>query len=233
VANRPIIDSVAPTVVNMCRLRLVGILPILLLAGCSSKQNPSTVAFQDTPAGATSPQPAQAVAPAPPPITLPEGTIIRVRLGESLDTRTNRVGEPFTATLDAPIVVDSNVVIPRGANFTGRIDASKASGRLKGRAIMGLRLDSFELNGNKYQIATRDIDRVSGRHRRRNIVLIGGGAGTGATIGAVAGGPAGAAIGAGAGAGAGTIAAVVTGKKNVHIAVETVLSFKLRDPVEL
>jgi hypothetical protein len=217
----------------MRRSRLRAILPILLLVGCSSKQAPPTVVSTTIPAGATSAQPGQAVAPAPPPITLPEGTILRVRLGESLDTRTNRVGEPFTATLDAPIVVDSNVVIPKGANFTGRIDASKASGRFKGRAVMGLRLDSFELNGNKYQIATRDVDRVSGRHRRRNIVLIGGGAGTGATIGAVAAGPAGAAIGAGAGAGAGTIGAFVTGKKNVHIPVETVLSFKLRDPVDL
>jgi hypothetical protein len=158
---------------------------------------------------------------------------LRVRLGESLDTRRNRAGDRFTATLDAPIVVDSNVVIPKGANFTGRIDASKASGRLKGRAVMGLRLESFEMNGNKYQIATSDVDRVSGRHRRRNITLIVGGAGTGAAIGAVAAGPVGAGIGAGAGAGAGTIAAVVTGKKNVHIAVETVLTFTLRDPIDL
>jgi hypothetical protein len=225
----------------VCNLRLAGILPIILLAGCSSKQvPPNDVSTQMAPNGAVSPQPGhpveagrQALPPAPPPITLPEGTIIRVRLAESLDTRSNRAGQRFTATLDTPIVVDSTIVIPRGAHFAGRIDASKASGRFKGRAVLGLRLDSFELNGNTYQIATSDVDRVSGRHRRRNIVLIGGGAATGAGIGALAGGPAGAAIGAGAGAGAGTIAAVITGKKNVHIPVETVLSFQLRDALEL
>jgi hypothetical protein len=224
----------------MCNVRLAGILPIILLAGCSSKQiPPNVVSTQMAPNGAVSPQPgqpgqpSQVTPPAAPPIVLPEGTVIRVRLAQSLDTRSNRAGDRFAATLDTPIVVDSAIVIPRGANFTGRIDASKASGRFKGRAVLGLRLDSFELNGNKYQIATSDVDRVSGRHRRRNIVLIGGGAATGAGIGALAGGPAGAAIGAGAGAGAGTIAAVITGKKNVHIAVETVLSFQLRDALEL
>jgi hypothetical protein len=113
------------------------------------------------------------------------------------------------------------------------VDTSKASGRLKGRAAMTLELDSFELNGRKYQISTSHASRVSGNHKRRNIVAIGGGAGAGAGIGALAGGPAGALIGAGAGAGAGTLGAVFTGKKQVSIPVETRLSFELRRPVQL
>jgi hypothetical protein len=244
----------------MRKLRYIGILPILLLAGCSSKPNPPASATQTAPGqtgqtlavqpgqviplapAATSAPPASAAAPAPastpappapPPITLPQGTVIRVRLAESLDTRSNHVGERFTATLDSPIVVNNSVVVPKGATFTGRIDASKPSGRLKGRAVLDLRLVSFELKGVQYRITTSDVDNVSGRHRRRNIVAIGGGAGAGAGIGALAGGPAGALIGAGAGAGAGTIGAVFTGKKNVHLPVETVLRFFLREPVPL
>jgi hypothetical protein len=166
-------------------------------------------------------------------ITLPEGAWIRVRLGETLDTNKNRPGDRFLATLDEPLVVNGQIVVPRGTSFTGRVDQSKASGRLKGRAVMNLRLIGFDLDGRHYRIETADSGRVSGRHRRRNIVLIGGGAGTGAAIGAVAGGPAGALIGVGAGAGAGTIAAVVTGKKNVRIPVETVMRFELRVPVDL
>jgi hypothetical protein len=166
-------------------------------------------------------------------ITLPRGTLIQVRLAETLDTKRNRAGDRFTATLDSPITENGMEIIPRGANFSGRVDAAKPSGRLKGRAIMTLELDSFELNGKNYRISTLQTGRSSGRHRRRNIIAIGGGAGAGAGIGALAGGPVGALIGTGAGAGAGTIGAVITGKKQVSIPVETRLRFELRRPVQI
>jgi hypothetical protein len=156
-----------------------------------------------------------------------------VRLAETLDTRRNRTGDRFTATLDAPITENGVEIIPRGANFSGRVDTSQPSGRLKGRAVISLELDAFELNGKSYRISTSHASQVSGRHRRRNIIAIGGGAGAGAGIGALAGGPAGALIGAGAGAGAGTLGAVFTGKKQVSIPVETRLRFQLRHPVQI
>jgi len=94
-------------------------------------------------------------------------------------------------------------------------------------------LDSFERNGHRYPVATMAAGRVSGSHKRRNLVGIGGGAGTGATIGAIAGGGVGAAIGEGAGAAAGTVEAAVTGKKQVAIPAETVVRFTLGAPVRV
>jgi hypothetical protein len=223
--------------------------PILLLAGCASKQAaPPVVATADPPAAAVPQQPpvqysTQQQQQTPPPqqsaprqrsVTLPEGTLFQVRLAETLDTKRNRTGDRFRATLDAPIITENGTeIIPRGASFSGRVDNSKASGRLKGHAALTLELDSFELNGRRYQISTSHASRVSGGHKKRNIIAIGGGAGAGAGIGALAGGPAGALIGAGAGAGAGTLGAVFTGKKQVSIPVETRLSFELRRPVQL
>jgi hypothetical protein len=64
-------------------------------------------------------------------------------------------------------------------------------------------------------------------------VLIGGGSGLGALIGGLAGGGRGALIGAGAGAGAGAAGAAFTGKKQVSIPAETVLTFRLDEGVEL
>ena len=58
--------------------------------------------------------------------------------------------------------------------------------------------------------------------------VIGGTAAVGAFIGALAGGGKGAAIGAGAGAGAGTAGAAATGKKDVRLPAEAVVSFTLR-----
>ena len=82
-------------------------------------------------------------------------------------------------------------------------------------------------------IDTTDPAFVSKGHRDRNLALIGGGAGTGAAIGGIAGGGVGAAIGAGAGATAGTVTAIVTGKRNLHLAPETRLTFRLREPVRV
>ena len=196
-------------------------LSFLLLVGCASKQAPA-------PAASEAANPVQQ-----PAITVPQGTLLRVRLSKTLDTKRNRPGDRFTARLDAPVNVDGKTVIPKGANFSGRIDTSAPSGRLKGRAVISLSLDAFELNGKKYDISTSHAARTSGSHKKRNLLAIGGGAAGGAAIGALAGGPTGALIGAGAGAGAGTAGAAFTGKKNVRIPAETAISFQLRTSVQL
>jgi len=176
--------------------------------------------------------PAEAERP-PAAMTIPAGTALDVRLQETIDTKRNRAGDRFDATLTRPIVVDRETVVPRGTAFSGHLIESRPSGRLKGHAELSLSLDSFELNGRRYEIRTTHVARASGGHKKRNWTLIGGGSGLGTALGAIAGGPAGALIGAGAGAGAGTAGAVFTGKKNVRLPVETPLAFTLREPVSL
>jgi len=180
--------------------------------------------------------PAQQAAPAAARLgetTIPAGTPIRVRLAETLNTERNNAGDRFTATLDAPIEIAGQTAVPKGANVTGHITTADSSGRLKGRAVLGVTLDSLQVNGKTYRIATTSASRVSASHKKRNLVLIGGGSGLGAALGAVAGGGKGALIGAGAGAAAGTAGAAATGKRNVTLPVETPLSFKLRAPVTI
>jgi hypothetical protein len=164
--------------------------------------------------------------------TIPANSAIHVRLDQTVDTRTNHSGDRFFATLTAPVQAEGRTVIPKGARFSGHVVESKPSGRFKGRAALSLSLDSFEMNGQRYEVNTTRVARASGRHKKRNWALIGGGAGVGAALGAIAGGPA-ALIGAGAGAAAGTTVAAFTGKKNVHLAVETPLTFSLRSPLAL
>lgn len=173
-------------------------------------------------------------APAPPEpaaLVIPASTPIRVRLGETLDTKRNRAGDKFTATLAEPIVIEGETVLPKGTSFSGHVTEARTSGRFKGKALMGLSLDSFQLNGQEYKIATTGTERLSKGHKKRNWGFIGGGAAGGAGIGALAGGPVGALIGAGAGAAAGTGVAAFTGKKNVTIPVETAITFRLKSSV--
>ena len=175
---------------------------------------------------------AEAAAPAPA-VTIPAGTRIRVRLARALDTRVSRAGERFTAHLDEPIVSGDRVIVPKGTTFEGRVVESRNSGRLRGRAYLGVTLDAFRLHGATYRVATQADYRSSQSHKKRNLGWIGGGSGSGAAIGAIAGGGVGALIGAGAGAAAGTTGALITGRKSVRLPAETTLIFSLRSPVRL
>ena len=175
--------------------------------------------------------PAPPVVPAAHTVDLDPGTVVAVRLTRALSTVRNRAGDTFEATLDEPVVVDDKEILPPGTKFTGHVTQSAASGRLKGRAVLGLTLDAFTVNGRRYPITTSPNTRTSEAHKKRNIQMVGGGAGIGALIGGIAGGGKGAAIGAGIGAGAGTGAAAATGVKNLEVPAETLFRFSLKGPV--
>jgi hypothetical protein len=164
---------------------------------------------------------------------LPSGTIVAVRLDRALSTDRDRTGDTFRAILEQPVVIDGTDVLPRGTTFTGHVTTSASSGRLKGRGVLGMTLDAFDLNGQRYPITTSSQTRASEAHKKRNIELIGGGTGLGALIGGLAGGGKGAGIGAAVGAGAGTGVAATTGKKDVEVPAETLLRFSLKGPVKV
>jgi len=124
-------------------------------------------------------------------------------------------------------------VFRKGAQLTGLVEESAASGRFKGRAHLMLALESIQVNGRQVALSTSVKTRSGQRHRKHNALWIGGGGGTGALIGGLAGGPVGMFVGATSGAAAGLAGALVTGRKQVSIPAETLLTFRLRDPVFL
>lgn len=164
---------------------------------------------------------------------IPAGTVITVRLNDTLASNVSQSGQSFTATVIDSIQVDQKTVIVRGATATGTVVDAQPLGRFEGGARLQLRLDSVDANGHTANIETAVIDRSQKGKGKRTATMIGGGAAAGAIIGALAGGGKGAAIGAGAGAAAGTGGAALTGNKNVILPVETALSFKLTAPVEI
>ncbi len=214
-------------------LAAVGVAAALSAAGCGRGNVAPVQAAGSSPAAQNSQSPAPAVVPAAPPVVLTAGTHVHVRLDQTIDTKRNRAGDPFSATLAEALVAGDRVAVPAGTPFEGHVVTSIESGRFKGRADLALSLDSFHLNGAAYSVSTNTPARVSAAHKKRNWLFIGGGSGGGAALGAIAGGGAGALIGAGAGAAAGTVGAAFTGKRDVSLPAESTVTFTLRSDVPL
>jgi hypothetical protein len=171
--------------------------------------------------------------PAAQPLVVPAGTIVTVRLAQSVGSKTSQPGETFAATVATPVEVGGKSAIPAGANATGTVVDAKPLGRFKGGAVLSLKLDSVTINGTEHPIQTSAVARSEKGKGKRTAVMAGGGAGLGALIGGLAGGGKGAAIGALAGGGAGTAGAAFTGNKDIVLPAESALSFKLDQPLTL
>jgi len=166
-------------------------------------------------------------------IELPAGTVLTVRMIDPVDSEVSRVGETFRASIDEPVVVGSDQVIPRGADVVVKLVDDKQSGKISGKTELTLDLVSVSVNGKIVDINSESVTRESSSRTGRSEKVIGGTAALGAIIGALAGGGKGAAIGAASGAGVGTAAQVATKGQRVHIPSETRLTFKLEYPVRI
>jgi hypothetical protein len=172
-------------------------------------------------------------APAPSGIELPRGTVMTVRMIDPVDSQVNHLGDTFHASIDEPVVVGSEQVIPRGSDVMVKLVDDKQSGKITGRTELTLDLVSVTVNGKVVDVNTQAVTQASKSRTGRSEKVIGGTAALGAIIGALAGGGKGAAIGAVSGAGVGTAAEVATKGQRVHIPSETRLTFTLEYPVRI
>jgi hypothetical protein len=178
------------------------------------------------------PPPAQA----PPPrasVELPAGTNLVVRMIDPVDSETSSVGQTFAASMDQPVILNGDTVIPRGADVVVKLVDAKQSGKLTGRAELTLDLMSVKVDGKAVDINTQSVSRESDSRGQRTAKVAGGAAAVGAVIGAIAGGGKGAVIGAGAGGAAGAGAEEVTKGQRVKVPSETRLTFVLDTAVRI
>jgi hypothetical protein len=180
---------------------------------------------------ATTPAPSVTPAEAPPPVVVPAGTDLSVKLKDSLGSKLNSPGDSFRATLASDLRVNGDTVISAGAAIRGRVIDAKALGKLKGAALLEIKLTSITVNGTDQPISSSTITRTLKGKGKRTAVVAGGGTAFGAIVGGLAGGGKGAAIGAVAGGGAGTAGAAYTGNDEIVLPIGAALSFKLKSPL--
>ena len=157
--------------------------------------------------------------------TIPAGTPITVRMGSEISSATAKTGQNFDAVLARDVVANGQTIAKAGAPVHGKVTLAKSSGRVHVPGELSLRLTSVDVNGHAVPVASSSYHVKGKSHTKSNAEKIGGGAAAGAVIGALAGGGKGAAIGTVAGAGAGTGVAAYTGKQEVVIPAEKVITF--------
>ena len=178
-------------------------------------------------------------APAPPPaaptmgITIPAGTNVIVRTIDPINSDSTGLGATYRASIDEPIIVNGQTVIPRGADATLKVVGDQQSGKIEGKTAVSLDLYTVTLNGQVVPLTTSEVTEASSSRGARSAKVIGGTAVLGTLLGAVAGGGRGAAIGAASGAAVGTGAEVLTHGQRVKIPAETRLTFTLNSQVSM
>jgi hypothetical protein len=181
---------------------------------------------------------------APPPATpppasaadglqIPSGTNFVIRLVDGVDSERDSVGQTYRASLDEPISINGQVVVPKGAECVAKLVEDKESGKFAGKTVLTLALQSVTINARMVDVKTSEVTRASGSQAAKTAKTVGGGAAGGAVLGGIFGGGAGAAIGAVSGAAVGAGVDVLTKGQKVKIPSETRLSFLLQQPLRI
>lgn len=191
-------------------------------------------------------EPGRAIAPEPPtaaagpaasaPVvrefTLPAGTQLRIRLGNSLSTASAKVEDPVNGTLENSIVEDGVTVVPAGSAVSGQVVESVRSGKVKGRGRLSLRFTALRPEGDDtYRIRTRTWTKVAEGQAKKDAATIGIPAAGGAIVGGIIGGKKGAVIGGATGGGAGTAVVLTQRGPDVRLGAGAVVAVRLAEPV--
>jgi hypothetical protein len=164
---------------------------------------------------------------------IPAGTELVVRMVDSINSEEHTAGQKFAATLDAPLMVDGEEVVPAGTDVTVELMEAKSAGRMAGRSELKVEAVQLKFQGRTYYLSTSTFEQRGSSRGKNTAAKVGGGAAIGAAIGAIAGGGKGAAIGAVIGAGGGTAVQAMTKGQQIKIPSETRIEFRLDAPVEV
>ncbi len=193
------------------------------------------------PAAAPLQEPAQVVPAAPPPppppvaktVTLPSGTVIPIRMTDTLDSATTQSNTVFRGSLAGDLIVDGMVVAKSGASVVGRVITAKDATHFSGSSELSIELTRIDTVDHPVDVVTDAFTKQGNGRGKNTAVKTGGGAAVGAILGGLLGGGKGAAIGAVTGGGVGAGVNGVTRGQQVQIPTETLVSFHLQSPISV
>lgn len=182
---------------------------------------PAPLSSASTPAvDATAAGSATVVSQASGPITVPEGTMMMVKIDKAISTAAHSKGSVITAVLDADIVVNGQVAAAKGTKLYGTVLESVGGKRI-GKQKIAFQLTSIMIKNEKVPISTSPLGAEGGKGGALKTVA--GAALIGGAVDGKSGAKTGALIGAGA--------AVLAGGKHIQIPAGTLAEIPLDAPL--
>ena len=167
---------------------------------------------------------------------IPAGTTLSIRADQDIKAADAQPGMTYQAEISQDVRdPNGNIIIPRGSPAMLAV-VNENNDSNSNNKDLSLALDSVTVNGRQYVVQSNTVQGAKnggiGMNKRTG-KYVGGGALIGTLIGAMAGGGKGAAIGAAVGAAGGAGAQVLTRGHEINVPAETVLTFKLDQPLML
>src|SRR5579883_2796693 len=87
-------------------------------------------------------------------VLIPAGTSFRVRTGDPIDVDVTQAGMTFRGSIDDPIMLGGDVVVPRGAAVMIVAAKVEQGGKMKGSDTVSLKVNSITVRGRTYPVVT-------------------------------------------------------------------------------
>ncbi len=142
--------------------------------------------------------------------SLPTGTAVKMKLDTTLATFSSKAGDPFSARVTEPVVLDGKTVIPIGTTIEGHVTKSNEPRRIAGKPSIAILPENLVLpNGERFTFNATLVDTNRGRgtdvdtegrfkgtgHDGKDLAEVGVGTGGGMLFGGLIGGGKGVLIG--------------------------------------
>ena len=182
---------------------------------------------------------------------IPQGTHVLLRMVNSVSTRTAQAGDSIYMQTASPIAAGGRILVPINSYVTGVVASARRSGRVTGRAELGIRVDTLTLPGGQVtkisphvtsvdsnetdqKVVTNENEIKQGSSKMKDLGQVAILAGTGASIGGLADRSwKGAGIGAGAGGAVGIATVLMTRGREVELRHGSTLDVVFDRPITI
>src|SRR5262249_16377805 len=104
------------------------------------------------------PPPPPDPATAPKPATVPNGTVLNVRLTTAIDGDSTQPRATLKSILDDPVMMEGRVIIPRNAVVMLQAAKVEQAGKMKGSDNITLKANTLSFGGVRYDIVTAYVE---------------------------------------------------------------------------
>ena len=106
-------------------------------------------------------------------VTVPVGTVLRVRIDDHLSSHTSSVGQQFHGTVIQDVAAEGRVAVRSGSTVIGRVTEATPAQKIGGRARLSLDFDTLEV-GSVQRPMSAQFGQAGKSQTAKDAAIIGG-----------------------------------------------------------